>query len=134
MASRYKTSANPARTLARMFRLDEAATMLEESTNNIDNTEIENISVAADLLQRMLLELQGLEVSNARLHLAMSNTGHAIRQRLDTLSGISELLRMSQAPLRARERSQRAKALICQLAGELEQLAVEAEHDFEWST
>src|ERR1700685_2185090 len=94
MASRYKTLANPGRTLARLFRPDEAATMLEESTNNADNTEIENISVAADLLRRMLLELQGLEVSNARLHLAMSNTGHAIRQRLDTLSGITEFRKM----------------------------------------
>ena len=106
--------------------------MLEESTNNADNTEIENISVAADLLRRMLVELQGLEVNNARLHFAMSNTVHVIRQRLDMLSGITESLKADRAPLRARELSQRAKALIRQLAGELERLALEAEHDFEW--
>jgi|SRR5271156_267870 len=106
--------------------------MLEESTNNADSPEIENISAAADLLRRMLLELQGLEVTNARLHFAMSNAGHAIRQRLDMLSGITESLKLAQAPLRARELSQRAKALIYQLSGELEQISVEAEHDFEW--
>ncbi len=106
--------------------------MLEESTHNADDTEIENISVAADLLRRMLLELQGLEVSNARLHFAMASGGHAIRQRLDTLSGITELLKLAQAPLHARQRSQRAKALIRQLAGDLERLALEAEHEFEW--
>jgi hypothetical protein len=106
--------------------------MLQESTSNADNTEIENISAAADLLRRMLLELQELEVNNARLHLAMSNGGHAIRQRLDMLSGITELLKLAHVPLRARELSQRAKALIRQLGGELEQIALQAEHDFEW--
>ena len=59
--------------------------MLEESTNDADGTEIENIDVTARLLRRMLGELQSLEVDNARLHFAMSNTRHAIRQRLDPL-------------------------------------------------
>jgi hypothetical protein len=132
MAGGYKTSGNPGRTLAFIFRPNERVIMLEESTNNADHTEIENISAATDVLRRMLLELQGLEVDNARLHLAMSNAGHAIRQRLDMLSGITELLKLAQAPLRARALSQRAKALIHQLAGELEQISLEAEHDFEW--
>jgi hypothetical protein len=113
---------------------NETATMLEESTNNADNIEIENISVTTDLLRRMLVELQGLEVNNARLHFAMSNTVHVIRQRLDMLSGITELLKADQAPSSARELTQRAKALILQLAGKLEQLALEAEHEFEWIT
>jgi ubiquinone biosynthesis protein COQ9 len=64
----------------------------------------------------------------------MCNTGHAIKRRLDMLTGISELLKASQAPMHARELSQRAKALIRQLANELDQLALEAEHDFEWIT
>ncbi len=105
--------------------------MLEESTNNADGAEIENISAATDLLRRTLLELQRLEVNNARLHLAMSNAGYAIRQRLDMLSGITELLKLDQAPVRARALSQRAKALIRQLAGDLEEISLEAEHDFE---
>jgi hypothetical protein len=108
--------------------------MLKESANDPDNGEIENIHVAADLLRRMLLELQGLEVNNARLHFAMSNTGHAVRQRLDMLSGIAELLQESHAPACARELSQRAKKLIFQLTCELEQLALKAEHEFEWAT
>jgi hypothetical protein len=108
--------------------------MLEESAYDPNNSEIENINVAADLLRRMLLELQGLEVNNARLHFAMSNTGHAIRQRLDMLSGIADSLQESHAPLHARELSQRAKKLIFQLARELEQLALKAQHEFEWAT
>jgi hypothetical protein len=64
----------------------------------------------------------------------MSNAGYAIRQRLDMLSGITELLKADQAPPRARELSQRAKTLIRQLSGELERLALDAEHDFEWIT
>jgi ubiquinone biosynthesis protein COQ9 len=108
--------------------------MLEESTNPANNAEIENINVAADLLRRVLSELQILEVHNARLHFAMSDTGHAIRQRLDMLSGITESLKAAQAPLRACELIQRAKTLIVQLSGELEQLALKADHDFEWIT
>jgi hypothetical protein len=108
--------------------------MLEESTNNVHNMEIEKINVAADLMRRMLVELQSLEVDNARLHFAMSNSRYAIRQRLDMLSGVTELLKADHAPLRANELSRRAKALIRQLSGELEKLALEAEHDFEWIT
>jgi hypothetical protein len=80
----------------------------------------------------MLVELQGLEVNNARLHFAMSNTGHAIRRRLDMLTGITELLKAAHAPVLAHELCQRAKALIRQLYNELDQLALEAEHDFDW--
>ena len=120
------------RSLESMFHPNEVATMLVESTDFADNTEIGSISAAADLFRRMLSELQGLEANNARLHLAMSNTGHAIWRRLDMLTGISELLKAAQAPLHARELIRRSKALIRQLANELDQLALEAEHDFEW--
>jgi hypothetical protein len=117
-----------------MFRPNEPVTMLEESTHNADRTEIENIRAATDLLRRNLLELQSLEVNNARLHLAMSNAGYAIRQRLDMLSGITESLKLAQSPVRARALSQRARALIRQLAGDLEEISLEAEQDFEGIT
>jgi hypothetical protein len=118
----------------RKYRPNEPVTMLEESTHNADRTDIESISAATDLLRRNLLELQSLEVNNARLHLAMSNAGYAIRQRLDMLSGITELLKLAQAPVRARALSQRARALIRQLAGDLEEISLEAEQDFEGIT
>jgi hypothetical protein len=117
-----------------MFRPNEPVTMLEESTHNAYRSEIENISAATDLLRRNLLELQSLEVNNARLHLAMSNAGYAIRQRLDMLSGITELLKLAQAPVRARALSQRARALIRQLADDLEEISLEAEQDLEGIT
>jgi hypothetical protein len=47
------------------------------------------------------------------------------------LSGIAELLKEPQTPLRTRELSHRAKKLIFQLSSELEQLALIAEHEFE---
>ncbi len=106
--------------------------MLQESINKADDTEIADISAATELLRRMLLELQELEVNNARVHLALSNAGHAIRQRLDMLSGITELLKLAETSPRARALSRRAKALIRQLAGELEQISFAADHEFEW--
>jgi hypothetical protein len=103
--------------------------MLEEPDNEVIDTQIDNIDAAADILRRMLLELQDLEVNCARLHLAMSHSGHAIRRQLDMLSGIAELLKSGQAPLRTRELSQRGKALISHLAAELEQLSLQTEYD-----
>ena len=103
--------------------------MLEEVTSDAIDTQIDNIEVAADILRRMLAELQGLEVNCARLHFAMSKSGHAIRQELDMLSGVAELLKSGKAPLRTRELEQRAKRLIFRLATELEQLSLESEHD-----
>jgi hypothetical protein len=106
--------------------------MLEESADDGNNGEAASIPIAADLLRRMFMELESLEVGNARLHFAMCKSGHVIRQRLDLLSGTAEVLKASPGSLRAPELSQRAKRLIFELAGELEQLALEAEHEFEW--
>jgi hypothetical protein len=106
--------------------------MLQESTNTTTNIEIEDLEEAADLLQRMFLELEDLEVNSARVHFAMSHYGHVIRQRLDMLAGIIALLKTAQELPRARGLVQRAQTLIRQLSGELEQLALEAEHDFDW--
>jgi hypothetical protein len=105
------------------------ASMLEELTNDASDTQIGHIDVAADILRRMLAELQGLKVNCARLHFAMSGSGHAIRQQLDMLSGIAELLKSGQAPLRTRELGQRAKMLISHLAAELEHLSLQTEQD-----
>jgi hypothetical protein len=105
------------------------AAMLEDSSDDAVDTQIDNIDVAADILRRMLVELQSLEVHCARLHFAMSNSGHAIRQQLDMLSGIAELLKSGQAPLRTGELGRRAKTLILRLAAELEQLSLQTEHD-----
>ena len=102
--------------------------MLEDFTDDAIDTQIDNIDVAADILRRMLVELQSLEVHCSRLHFAMCTSGHAIRQQLDMLSGIAELLKSGEAPLRTRELSQRAKTLIFHLAAELEQLSVQTEH------
>jgi hypothetical protein len=103
--------------------------MLEESANEAMNAQIANIDAAAAILRRMLVELQGLEAKCARLHFAMSNSGHSIRQELDMLSGVAELLKSGQAPLRNQELSRRGKALISHLAAELEQLSLQTEHD-----
>lgn len=108
--------------------------MLKEPVGDANEAEIANIHVAADLLRQMMLELEGLEDSSPRLHFAMSHTGHAIRQRLDMLAGIAELLKESAMPLRARELCQRAKRLIGQLDSELGDLAFKAEHEFECIT
>jgi hypothetical protein len=105
--------------------------MLQEFTNDAVNTQIEDIDIASTLLRGMLTELQDLEVECARLHFAMSKSGHAIRQELDLLSGIAGLLKSGQAPLRAQELGQRAKTLISHLAAELEQLSLQSELDLQ---
>jgi hypothetical protein len=109
--------------------------MSEESINDADFTEIDDIHAAADLLRRMLLELEDLEVDNPRLHFAISNKRHAVRQRLDMLTGVAALLKESAAPpLGTRELRRRAKKLIGQLHVELEDLALRADHEFDWVT
>jgi hypothetical protein len=109
--------------------------MSEESINDAHFSEIDDIHVAADLLRRMLLELEDLEVGNSRLHFAISNKRYAIRQRLDMLTGVAALLKESAAPpLGTLELRQRAKKLIGQLHVELEDLALRADHEFDWVT
>ncbi len=103
--------------------------MLEESTNDPIRTQIDHIEAAANILRGMLVELQNLEVNCARLHFAMCHSGHAIRQQLDMLSGIAELLKSGRAPLRTQELGQRATTLISHLAAELEQISLQTEHD-----
>jgi hypothetical protein len=103
--------------------------MLKELDDEAIATQIDNIDAAADILRQMLVELQDLEVNCPRLHFAMVNSGPAIRGQLDMLSGIAELLKSGQAPLRTRELSHRGKTLIVHLAAELEQLSLQTEQD-----
>jgi hypothetical protein len=105
------------------------STLPEELTRDTLGSRIDNIDVAAEILRRMLVELQSLEVHCARLHFAMSGSEHAIRQELDMLWGIAELLKSGEAPLRTHELSQRANRLISRLATQLEQLSLQTEHD-----
>jgi signal transduction histidine kinase len=92
-------------------------------------TETDYICVAADLLSKMMSELQSLDLNNRRLTLAMASAGHDLRQRLQILLGIVELLTSTKDEVRSAELGQRAEAVIFRLAGELEQLAFQAERD-----
>jgi len=47
-------------------------------------TDTDYICVAADLLSKMMSELQSLELNNRRLTLAMAAAGHDLRQRFCT--------------------------------------------------
>ena len=91
------------------------------------STDIDYICVAADLLTKMMSELQSLHLSNRRLTLAMATAGHDLRQRLHALCGTVELLTSSHDRVVRAELCQRAKALIFCLARELEHLAHQAE-------
>jgi light-regulated signal transduction histidine kinase (bacteriophytochrome) len=77
----------------------------------------------------MMSELQSLDLNNRRLTLAMASAGHDLRQRLQMLLGIVELLTSTKDEVRSAELGQRAKSLIFRLAGELEQLAFQAERE-----
>lgn len=92
-------------------------------------TDTDYICVAADLLSKMMSELQSLELNNRRLTLAMAAAGHDLRQRLHMLLGTVEVLISTKDEVRSAELGQRAKSLIFRLAGELEQLAFQAERD-----
>lgn len=87
------------------------------------------ICVATDLLSKMMSERESLEVVNRRITLAMAAAGHDLRQRLHILWGTVELLTSTKDEVRSAELNQRAKSLIFRLAGELEQLALQAERE-----
>ncbi len=101
-------------------------------TDNLNFAEAENIRVAADLLRRMFLELQNLAWSRSRLHFAMLDASHATQQRLDMLVGIAESLKAASVPSEDADRSKRAKALIHQLAKQLEEWSLTVDGDLDW--
>ena len=93
------------------------------------NAEVDYICIAADLLQRMMSELNCLETNNSRLTLATAAAGHDLRQRLHGLLRTVDLLTAADDTTVAAELSTKAKALIHRLAGELEQLVFQAGRD-----
>jgi len=90
-------------------------------------TEVDYICVAADLLTKMLSELQSLELDSLRLNLSMAAAGRDLRQPLHELRAIVERLTSSPDCVGRAALRQRAKSLIFRLATELEELAVDAE-------
>jgi signal transduction histidine kinase len=85
--------------------------------------------VASDVLSKLMSGLTSLEIENRRLTLALATAGHDLRQRLQHLLGTVELISASTDKVRSTELSRRAKTLIFRFAGELEQLALQAERD-----
>jgi signal transduction histidine kinase len=90
-------------------------------------TDADYVCVAAHVLAKMMSEHESLEVSNQRITLAMAAAGHDLRQRLHMLLGTVEILASAEDELRKTQLRQRAKSLIFRLAGELEQLALQAQ-------
>lgn len=101
--------------------------MMRAAIGSLQFTDADYICVATDLLSKMISERESLEVSNRRIALAMAAAGHDLRERLHLLLGTVELLTATKDGIRSAELNQRAKSLIFRLAGELEQLAIQAE-------
>jgi hypothetical protein len=102
--------------------------MLSKIIEEGGNVEVSYICFAADLLQRMMWQLQCLEASYFELALAMAAGVGGLRRRLHALSGIIELLTSTDDSGRTPQMVQQAKALIGRLAGEMEELARLTDH------
>jgi signal transduction histidine kinase len=101
--------------------------MRESAGNNSSLDQVDYICIAAELLQRMMSELDLLTLDNQRLALAMATAGHDLRHHLHALLGTIELLTRGCTSERSAELSCRAKSLIFRLTKELEKLARQAE-------
>lgn len=91
-------------------------------------SEVRYICLAADLLGAMLRELRCLEANHRYLTRSMV-AGNGVPQRLRSLMRITELLRFTRDVDCSVELLSRAKALISELASELEALALQAERN-----
>jgi signal transduction histidine kinase len=87
------------------------------------------VCVATDMLAKMVSDRESLEVNNRRITVAMAAAGHDLRERLHMLLGTVELLSSTREEPRGAELCRRAKSLIFRIAGELEQLAFQAERE-----
>jgi signal transduction histidine kinase len=87
------------------------------------------VCIAGGSLSKLISKLQLLEACNQRLALAMTTAGHDLRQKLHLLLGTVELLTSTAERSNSTELSHRAKTVIFRLAGELEQLALQAQGD-----
>jgi signal transduction histidine kinase len=100
------------------------------NTSAATDVEIHYICIASNLLQKTMSELKCLDANNERLTLAMASTGHDLRQRLHTLLCLVDALNATDDPVHSAELTVRVKALIYRLAADLEQLALQADHDY----
>jgi hypothetical protein len=103
--------------------------MIHFDSDGSDQAEVDYICIAADLLRRMMSELQSAIAGNARRGFAMVSEEHGLSQRLHSLLCTVELLSMAESPAQAGDLARHAKAMIFQLANELEDLALQAERD-----
>jgi hypothetical protein len=105
--------------------------MIHFDADGSNQAEVDYICIAADLLRRMMSELQSAIAGNATLGLglAMASVEHNLSQRLHLLLCTVELLSMAESPAQAGDLARHAKAMIFQLANELEDLALQAERD-----
>ena len=90
-------------------------------------SQIVYICFATDLLRQMMMELQRAELNNASVVPAIAAARQDVRQRLDLLLATIESLVAAENPTRATYLGRRAKLMIYRLAGEIEQLAIQAQ-------
>jgi hypothetical protein len=90
-------------------------------------SQIVYICIATDLLRQMMMELQRAELNNASVVPAIVAARQDVRQRLDLLLATIESLVAAENPTRATYLGRRAKLMIYRLAGEIEQLAIQAQ-------
>lgn len=90
-------------------------------------SEVVYICIAADLLRQMMTELQ--RTDHSRLTPDIAAARRNIRRRLDLLLESIESLVAEEDPARSADISRRAKLTIYRLAGEIEQLAIQAQVD-----
>src|ERR1700677_3070113 len=105
---------------------EEACGLTPEAPPPAD-TEVAYICIAVDLLGQMMVELQRGELSNSQLAPTIAAARVGIRQRLDLLLQTTESLLAAEEPTRETDLVRRAKLLIHRLAGEMEQLAIQAQ-------
>jgi hypothetical protein len=105
----------------------EAACGLAAAATLRPTSEIVYICIAADLLRQMMTELQRAELDNSSLAPTIAAARHDIRQRLDLLLATIESLVAAENQTRATDLGRRAKLMIYRLAGEIEQLAIQAQ-------
>lgn len=90
-------------------------------------SEVVYICIAADLLRQMMTELQ--RTDDSRLAPDIAAARRNIHQRLNLLLESVESLMAEENRTRAADVGRRAKLTIYRLAGEIEQLAIQAQVD-----
>jgi hypothetical protein len=91
------------------------------------DTEVAYICNAVGLLGQMMVELQRAELGNSQLAPTIAAARVRIRQRLELLLQTTESLLAAENPTEQTDLGRCAKLLIHRLAGEMEQLAIQAQ-------